>query len=98
MSVNTPNLSARFDSKTENPKAAPHLRLVSETLPFIWAFTIDPPGLRGLNRLAIELNAAEAEGSIKGWNLGRWLNKERTLFTILFFNAHDMQAARSSVR
>ncbi len=58
-------------------------------------FRIDPPGLRGLNRLAVRLNVLKLNGTISGWHLGHWKNRARTLHSILFPTALELHAART---
>lgn len=60
-------------------------------------FTVDPPGLRGLNRLAGKLNRLEQDGLISNWQLSWWKNRPRTVHGILFGSAEDRNAARSSI-
>ena len=57
-------------------------------------FRIDPPGLRGLNRLTIRLNALMRTGTISNWHLGRWKNRAQTLHSVLFSSALELKAAR----
>jgi hypothetical protein len=60
-------------------------------------FTVDPPGLRGLNRLAEKLNRLEKGGAIATWQLSWWKNRLRTVHGILFTSAEDLKTARLSI-
>jgi hypothetical protein len=57
-------------------------------------FAINPPGLRGLNRLTVRLNGLMRSGTISNWHLGRWKNRPRTLHSVLFSTARELNAAR----
>lgn len=57
-------------------------------------FAVDPPGLRGLNRLTVRLNGMMKSGKISNWHLGRWKNRAKTLHSILFSSARELDAAR----
>ena len=57
-------------------------------------FRIDPPGLRGLNRLTMRLNALMRAGTISNWHLGRWKNRPQTLHSVLFSSTRELDAAR----
>jgi hypothetical protein len=57
-------------------------------------FQIDPPGLRGLNRLTVRLDALMHAGKISNWHLGRWKNRAQTLHSVLFSSALELKAAR----
>ena len=58
---------------------------------------VRPSGLRGLNRLAIKLNARVANGQISEWHLGRWSDKSQTCHTIQFENESEAIAATLSL-
>ena len=57
-------------------------------------FAVDPPGLRGLNRLTVRLNGMMKSGKISNWHLGHWKNRPKTLHSILFSSARELDAAR----
>ncbi len=57
-------------------------------------FDISPPGLRGLNRLAANLNALMEGKQIADWHLGRWSDRDRTKHGILFDNDDDAAMAK----
>ena len=60
-------------------------------------FAVSPPGLRGLNRLAIKLNTMVVQGAIRDWHLGRWRDASQTHHGILFDSVQDAAAARHSL-
>ena len=57
-------------------------------------FDVAPPGLRGLNRLAVRLNALRANKHIADWHLGRWSNRAKTSHGIIFEIDEDAAAAK----
>lgn len=57
-------------------------------------FDIFPPGLRGLNRLAMRLNALMAGKQIADWHLGRWSDRTQTQYRVLFENDDDAALAK----
>ena len=59
-------------------------------------FDIFPPGLRGLNRLAIGLNALMAGKQIANWHLGHWSDRTQARHSVLFDNDDDAALAKSS--
>ena len=59
-------------------------------------FDIFPPGLRGLNRLAIKLNALMEGKQIADWHLGRWSDRTQTKHGVLFDNDEDAVLAKNS--
>jgi hypothetical protein len=59
-------------------------------------FDVFPPGLRGLNRLAIGLNALMAGKQIADWHLGRWNDRTQTRHSVLFDNDDDAALAKSN--
>jgi len=52
---------------------------------------VDPPGLRGLNRLAARLNDMADLGIIEGWHLGRWADARKQAHQIVLHNAEDAE-------
>ena len=54
---------------------------------------VDPPGLRGLNRLAARLNDLMALGLIDGWHLGRWADGQQQSHQITFDTREDAATA-----
>lgn len=58
-------------------------------------FDISPPGLRGLDRLAIKLNALMTGKKIADWHLGRWSDENKTKHGILFDNDDDAAKAKA---
>ena len=57
-------------------------------------FPVRPQNLPGLNRLASQLNAMRANGSISDWHLGRWADDGKTQHGILFDSEDDATAAK----
>jgi hypothetical protein len=55
---------------------------------------ISPPGLRGLNRLAIKLNQLRASEQLSDWHLGRWSDKAKTRHGIIFDVDDDAASAK----
>jgi hypothetical protein len=47
-------------------------------------FDVFPPGLRGLNRLAMRLNALMEGKQISDWHPGRWSDRSHTKHGVLF--------------
>ena len=58
-------------------------------------FSVRPQNLPGLNRLASQLNAMKANGSISEWHLGRWTDDAKTKHGILFDSEEDAMAAKA---
>lgn len=56
--------------------------------------TIDPPGLRGLNRLVRRLNKLADSGRIAPWHLGRPLVGRQDRYAIQFETAADARIAQ----
>ena len=57
------------------------------------AIATDPPGLRGLNRLALHLNDLVAKHTITEWQLDRWEDARRIRQRIIFDTQSDADAA-----
>jgi hypothetical protein len=55
--------------------------------------TVDPPGFRGLNRLARRLNELTDSGRIAPWHLGRRLVGRQDRYAIQFETAADARIA-----
>lgn len=56
--------------------------------------SVDPPGLRGLNRLVRRLNDLSESGRIAPWQLGRRLVGTRDQYAIEFETVADARAAQ----
>jgi hypothetical protein len=61
-------------------------------------FGVNPPGLRGLNRLAKKLKALVVNHNISNWHLGHWSDKTKTRHGILFESDRDATAAKDHCR
>jgi hypothetical protein len=57
-------------------------------------FNIVPPGLPGMNRLALRLNELQAAARIGTWHLGRWGDRAKTRHGIQFESDEDAGVAK----
>ena len=57
-------------------------------------FDIVPPGLPGLNRLALQLNQLQVATQIGDWHLGRWGDRAKTRHGIQFDSDEDARVAK----
>jgi hypothetical protein len=60
--------------------------------------TVTPPGLKGLNALAMRLNHLVTAKKIKAWHLARWKDRSQTSHGIYFENTADSNAAVDELR
>jgi hypothetical protein len=51
--------------------------------------TVTPPGLKGLNALAMRLNNFVTAKKITAWHLARWKDRSQTSHGIYFENTAD---------
>jgi uncharacterized protein YdaL len=54
---------------------------------------VTPPGLKGLNALAIRLNSLVTAKKIAAWHLARWKDRSQTSHGIYFENTADSNVA-----
>jgi hypothetical protein len=54
---------------------------------------VTPPGLKGLNALAMRLNSLVTAKKIIAWHLARWKDRSQTSHGIYFENTADSNAA-----
>ena len=57
------------------------------------AFTVSPPGLSGMVKLGLFLDALKRKGEIGAWHPGRWEDWRRERTTIGFDSAPDAATA-----
>lgn len=60
-------------------------------------FLVNPPNLRGLNRLAQRLNELRSCGDILDWHLGGWIDGKKTKHGILFDQEQDATLAKAKI-
>jgi hypothetical protein len=54
---------------------------------------VTPPGLRGLNALAMRLNSLVTAKKITAWHLARWKDRSHASHGIYFENTADSKVA-----
>jgi len=54
---------------------------------------VTPPGLKGLNALAMRLNSLVMTKKITAWHLARWKDRSETSHGIYFENTADSNVA-----
>ncbi len=54
---------------------------------------VTPPGLKGLNALAMRLNSLVTAKKIIAWHLARWKDRSQTSHGIYFENTADSNVA-----
>jgi hypothetical protein len=54
---------------------------------------VTPPGLKGLNALAMRLNSLVMTKKITAWHLARWKDRSQTSHGIYFENTADSNVA-----
>jgi uncharacterized protein YdaL len=59
---------------------------------------VTPPGLKGLNALAMRLNSLVTAKKITAWHLARWKDRSQTSHGIYFENIADSNAAVDELR
>jgi hypothetical protein len=59
---------------------------------------VTPPGLKGLNALAMRLNSLVTAKRITAWHLARWKDRSQTSHGIYFENTADSNAAAAELQ